>query len=61
MLRNVNITSGEVMGEFLDNVLEVVHAQEKKMKYLDGVGEDERTKAHHTIKLIERFYFIHGV
>jgi len=61
MLRNVNLTSGEVMKEFADDVLEMVHIWEKKMEELKSVNEDERTKAHHTIKLIERFYFVHGV
>lgn len=58
MLRNIHLTSDEVMEEFLDDVLEMVHAQEKKMEELKH--EDERTKAHHTIKIRDRFYFVHG-
>lgn len=61
MLRNVNITSGEVMGEFCDDVSELLDIWHKKMEELKRAKEDERTKAHNTIKLIERFYFLHGV
>jgi len=61
MLRNVNITSAEVIQEFVDDVSEFLDNWHKEMEELKRVGETERTKAHRTIKLIERFYFIHGV
>jgi len=61
MLRNIHLTSGDVMGEFVDDVSELLDIWHKKMEELKAVNEDERTKTHHTIKLIERFYFVHGV
>jgi len=61
MLRNIHLTSNEVIGEFCDDVSEFLDVLHKKMEELKRVKEDERTKAHHAIKLIERFYFVHGV
>ena len=59
MLRNVNITAAEVMEEFVDDVSEFIDNWHKMIE--ESKGETERTKAHRTIKLIERFWFVHGV
>jgi len=59
MLRNIHLKSKDVMEEFLISVSETYDIWEKKMKELKK--EDERTKAHHTIKILDRFYFTHGV
>jgi len=59
MLRSVNITVAELMGEFCDDVSEFLGNWRKMME--ESKGENERTKAHRTIKLIERFWFVHGV
>jgi len=56
MLRNVHITSGEVMGEFTDCVSELLDIWHKKMEELKSQNETERTKAHYTIKIIENFF-----
>ena len=56
MLRNIHLTSGEVFEKFVDSVEEIIETWQHKMKYLNGVGEDERTKAHHTIKILESYF-----
>ena len=61
MLRNTHLKSGEIMGEFCNDVSEMLDIWHTTMEQLKRTKESERTKAHRTIKLIERFYFIHGV
>lgn len=56
MLRNVHITSGEVMGEFVESVSEILDIWYKKMEELKRLKETERTKAHWTIKIIQEYF-----
>ena len=56
MLRNIHITSEEVMGEFTDSVSEVLDIWHKKMEELKRLKETERTKAHWTIKILQEYF-----
>ena len=56
MLRNIHITSGEVMDEATASFSEMYDIWEHKMKELKELKETERTKAHWTIKIIESYF-----
>ena len=56
MLRDINITSAEVMQEFVDSISEVLDIWGHKMKELKQMKESERNKAHWTIKIIQGYF-----
>jgi len=56
MLRNINLTVSEIMTPFCDSIDKVLEVWQHKMKEDDGLKESERTKAHHTVKILESFF-----
>ena len=57
----VTKTHEEILGQFVQDVQDLLNSIEKKHEYLKEVKDDsERTKAHWTQKLIKEWFFRHG-
>ena len=53
-------TSNEVMNKFADSVLLILTQLKEKDKELRKAKESERTKIHHTQKMIKHWFIING-
>lgn len=56
MIRNINVKSEEIYSEFIDSVQSLMLKLEQKKKELDKLKESDRTRAHHTLKLIQEWF-----
>jgi len=56
MIRCRDEKASEILSEFTESVSNVLQELDKKYDELEKIGESERTRAHHTYKILANYF-----
>ena len=56
MIRCRDSKAFEILNEFTESVSKVLEKLDEKYDELDKLGESERTRAHHTYKILANYF-----